>query len=154
MNPKTTKKPAEAAETVFKTAAEGYEKMAARAKSKMDEAVKAYDELAVLGKETADALMAASTAYAKGLEQLTAEWLSFSKQSVEEGITTTKALLGARTIQEVVDLQANFAKAQFDQFMTQGAKLGELATKVAQETFEPLNARATVAVEKFIKLAA
>lgn len=154
MNPKSTKKPTEAAESVFKTATDGYEKMTAEAKSRMDEAVKAYDEFAVLGKETADAMMAASTAYAKGLEQLTAEWLSFSKQSVEEGIATTKALLGARTIQEVVDLQANFTKAQFDQIMTQGAKFGEMATKVAQETFEPLNARASLAVEKFIKLAA
>src|SRR5690606_32783217 len=127
---KTAKKPAEGAETVFKSAAEGYEKLAEQAKTKMDEAVKAYDDLAVLSKETADAVMAASTAYAKGMEQLTAEWLSFSKQSVEEGIATTKALLGARTIQEVVDLQANFAKSQFDQIMNQGAKLGEMATKV------------------------
>jgi phasin family protein len=149
-----TRKAGETAETVFASATQGYEKFAEQARSKMDEAVKAYDEFAVLGKETADAVMAASNAYAKGWEQFAAEWVSFSKQSVEEGIATTKALMGARTIQEVVDLQATFAKAQFDQLVSQGAKFGEMATKVAQETFEPLNQRATVAVEKFIKLAA
>jgi len=152
---KTAKKTgAEAAETVFKSAAQGYEQFAAQAKSKMDKTVKAYDEFTVIGKETADAVTAAANAYAKGVEQLTAEWLSFSKQSVEDGIATTKALLGARTIQEMVDLQTTFAKSQFDQLMSQGTKFGEMATKVAQETFEPLNHRATVAVEKFIKLAA
>lgn len=154
MNAKTAKKAGDTAETVFQSASLGYEKFAEQARSRMGDAAKAYDEFAVFGKDTADAMMAASNAYAKGLEQLTAEWLSFSKQSVEEGIATTKALMGARTIQEVVDLQATFAKAQFDQFVSQGAKFGELATKVAQESFEPLNQRATVAVEKFIKLAA
>jgi phasin family protein len=149
-----TRKADDAAETAFTSATQGYEKFAEQARSKMGEAVKAYDEFAVLGKETADAMMAASNACAKGWEQFAAEWVSFSKQSVEESIATTKALMSARTIQEVVDLQATFAKAQFDQFVSQGAKFGEMATKVAQETFEPLNQRATVAVEKFIKLAA
>jgi phasin family protein len=154
MNGKTAKKAGDAAETAFTSATLGYEKLAEQTRSKMGEAAKAFDEFAVLGKDTAEAVRAASTAYAKGLEQLTAEWLSFSKQSVEEGIATTKALMGARTIQEVMDLQTTFAKAQFDQFVNRGAKFGEMATKVAQETFEPLNQRATVAVEKFIKLAA
>lgn len=154
MTGKTARKAGDGAEMTFKAATQGYEKFAEQARSKIDEAAKAYDEFAVLGKETSEAVMAASNAYARGWEQLTAEWLSFSKQSVEGGIATTKALMGARTIQEVVDLQATFAKAQFDQFVSQGAKFGEMATKVAQETFEPLNQRATVAVEKFIKLAA
>lgn len=154
MNGKTARKAGDAAEATLGASLQGYEKFAEQTRAKMGDAAKAYDDFTVLGKETANAVMAASTAYTKGLEQLTAEWLSFSKQSVEEGIATTKALMGARTIQEVVDLQATFAKAQFDQMVNQSAKFGEMATKVAQETFEPINARATLAVEKFIKLAA
>lgn len=143
----------EAAERAIKAATDGYEQAFTAAKDKVDEAMQGYDELTLFGRENVDAWMSAGNAYAKGVEQIAADWFEFSKQSMEEGVQATRAILGAKTLQASVDLQTAFAKTQFDHFVSQGTKVGELMTKVAQDAAEPLNGRMAAAVEKFGRVA-
>lgn len=143
----------EAAATFVKAGAETYEKAFATAKQRIDEAVRNYDELAAFGKGNVDAVVAAGSAYTRGCEQISAEVMAFGKQSVEESIAAAKALFGARTVQEALDLQTSFAKTWLDAWLSQSSKLGELATKVAQETAEPISSRMSVAVDRFVKTA-
>jgi phasin family protein len=143
----------EAVQAFVKASTEGYEKAFAGYRLP-GEFARNYDELAVNGKANLEAFVAAGTAYTKGIEALGAEWAAFTKQVVEDNISTAKACMGAKTLQELIELQSQFARSSLDGFMTRSTKVGELATKVAQETAEPLNARFTAVVEKFSKAAA
>tara|TARA_R110002167_G_scaffold16681_1_gene64788 strand:+ start:619 stop:1125 length:507 start_codon:yes stop_codon:yes gene_type:complete len=138
----------EAMQTFVKASTEGYEKVFEGAKVKAEDFVKGYDEFAVTGKDNVEAVVAASTAYTKGMEAIAGEWMAFTKSAMEQNMTNAKAVMGAKTMQEMMDLQAGFAKSSFDGFVAQSTKVSEMAAKVAQDTLEPINARVTTAMGK------
>jgi phasin family protein len=70
---------------------------------------------------------------------------------METSAQAAKALMGAKTLREAVDLQTDLAKSNFDKFIAESTKLSEMSVKVANEAFEPINARVNVAVEKLLK---
>ena len=114
-------------------------------------AVKGFEQFNSLGKDNIVAVVAFSTTYAKGIEAINAELMAFAKKSIEDGVSATKALMGAKTVKELVDLQSDFAKTSFDELMSKTSKLGEMCAKVTQEAFEPINARVSDTMEKFAK---
>lgn len=137
-----------------KVGTEGYENAFAGMRDKAEEMVKGYDELATTGKENIEAWSAAGTAYGKGMEAISGEWMKFAKQMLDSNVQATKAILGAKSLNEVMDLQSDFARGSFDSVMAQSTKLGEMATKVAQDAVEPINTQFTATVEKWHNKAA
>jgi len=144
----------EAMDNLMKSSSQTYEQGFANVKGRIDEAVKRYDELTTFGKDNVEAFVAAGNAAAKGVESLTSELLTLSKSNLEESLAAGKAIMGAKTLQEMFDLQTTFARSSFDKLMAQTTKMGELATKATKDTFEPLSGRVNLAVEKFAKVAA
>lgn len=112
---------------------------------------KALEDMAKFSKENLDAVVSASTVYAKGFETFGKAFYALSQETVEASAAVAKALLGAKTLKEAVDLQTDFAKTTFDKFVAEGTKLSEMSIKVANEALEPINARVNVAVEKLLK---
>ncbi|MBT4489960.1 MAG: phasin family protein [Rhodospirillaceae bacterium] len=162
MTAKTTKqdKSANSAETIIsagqetlrnftQAGTEGYEKAFADLRGKAEGMAQGYDDLAASGKEGIEAWSAASTAYGKGMEAIGSEMMGFAKQMLDSNVAATKAILGAKSLNEVMDLNSEYARGSFDGLMAQGTKVGELATKVAQEAAEPINAQFTASVEKW-----
>lgn len=136
-------------------AQKGYDKMLGAAREQIEKAsvnaFKSYEDLSKFQKDNFDAYVAASTVMAKGFETLGKTWMAFTQESMENGAQVAKALLGAKTLREAVDLQTDFAKTSFDKLVGESTKLSELSVKVANEAFEPINARLNVAVEKLLK---
>jgi phasin family protein len=144
----------EAVDNFVKVGTESYEKAFVEAQNRMQEAMKQYDDLASFGQATLQAFVASGTACVKGYEQLTAEWMAFGKQSMEDSVAAARAAMTAKSLQDLMDLQTSFARSSLDAMVAQGTRISELATKVAQETAEPLNERFNAAVDTFAKKAA
>ncbi len=136
-----------------KTSTEGYENAFSGMRDKAGDLVQGYDELAVSGKANMEAWSTASAAYGKGMEAIGGEWMNFAKKMLDSNVQVTKAVLGAKSLNEVMDLQSEFARGSYDGLMAQSTKVGELATKVAQDAVEPINAHFTETVEKWHKQA-
>ena len=144
----------EAMQTFLKAGTEGYEKAFGSTRAKMEEVVKNYDQFALNGKDNVEAVMAAGNACTKGMEAINGEIMAFTKQVMENNVAAAQAVMGAKTLQEMVELQSQFAKASFDGFVSQSTKVSEMATKVAKETSEPLNQRMTTVMEKLSQISA
>jgi len=133
----------------------GYDKVLGATKDQVEkasqQAFKSYEELSKLGKENLDAYVAATTIYAKGFESIGKAWMTFNQSAMEAGATTAKALLGAKTLREAVDLQSEWAKSTFDKFIAETTKTTETTVKVTSEAMEPITARVNAAVEKAFK---
>lgn len=114
-------------------------------------AIKGYDQFAVLGQDNFDAFVQANSAVAKGFELIGKHVLAFAQRSVEENMAQARALVGAKDLQEMVDLQNDFAKQRLEETLTQTAKLTELSTQVANEAIEPLQRRVDATVETVLK---
>jgi phasin family protein len=96
-----------------------------------------------------EAVVASVTAATKGAETLGAHALAYSKKSLEDQVSAAKSLSGARSVQEVVELQTAWAKSTMEAYMAQMNKASEIVAASVKETMTPLNARVTAAVEKF-----
>lgn len=132
-----------------------YDQFFGTAKAQVEKAsaqtMKAYEDAAKFNKENLDAYVAASTVYAKGVESVAKTWAAFAQETFEASANVAKAVLGAKTLKEAVEIQADFAKTTFDKFVAEGTKASEASIKVANEALEPINARVNVAVEKLLK---
>lgn len=111
----------------------------------------AYDEAAGFQKQNVDALMQSSTALAKGLETLSKAMMAYGQAQYEQGVTVAKAMLQVKTLREMVDLQAEYARTSFDAMVAEATKVSEISVKVANEAIEPLSARVNAAMEKLAK---
>lgn len=110
-----------------------------------------YGEFAAAGKENVEALVKSGNLLAKGMETLSKEVMEFTRLSFEGNVAATKAVLGAKSFKEAVDLQADFAKKNVDQMLNEGAKLAELSVKVTNEAMEPIQARVNVTMKSIMK---
>jgi len=114
-------------------------------------AYKSFEEMSKLQKDNWDAMVAASQIWAKGAEVIGKAWMGLAQETLETAATTAKAMVGVKTLREAVDLQADFAKGNFDKFVAESTKMSETVVKVANDAMEPITARVNVSVEKIFK---
>jgi phasin family protein len=112
---------------------------------------KAYDELSELGQGNFAAVVAANQALAKGAEEISKEIFGIAQASFENAASAAKAFLGAKTLQDVIELNNSVAKSSLESFLANSAKLSEMTFKVTSEAAEPLKARVDAAIEKLAK---
>lgn len=114
-------------------------------------ALKGYDEFAALNKDTVDAYVKAGNVFAKGFEDLGKTVFAFAQTQAEANVNAAKALMSAKTINDVVEIQSDLARNQFDAFVAESTKVSEMTVKVANETAEPIQAQLNIVVEKVMK---
>ena len=124
----------EAAETAL-------ENGAAALKTGLEKALKNYDAVLGFGKETTEACMKSATAAGKGIETLNGEIYAYSKQSLENSISATKAVMGSKSVHEAFEFQTDFAKSAFEAYVGELSKFSEIATAAAKDSFAPLKGR-------------
>lgn len=162
-----TVEPAEAAfaanqetmETVLKAgtqaATKGYEQAIALAQEQVEKAsetiFKRYDEIAGLGKDNVDAYVRSTAALTKGFESLNKQLMSIAQSTVEANVATAKAIFGAKTLREVIDLQTEFSRSRFDSAVAESAKLTEMTMALTNDAIEPIQLSMNATVEKFMK---
>jgi phasin family protein len=130
---------------------EALEKAFSMSKERFDAVSKSVDDAAKLGKDQVEAYVTAGNVASKGFESINAEVMSFTKTQVEDQISAAKAMMGAKTLQEFIELQSGYAKSAFEAYTAHTTKLSEVATKVAQDAFAPINAQVQATVEKMVK---
>jgi phasin family protein len=111
-------------------------------KAGFEKATKNYDLVLGYGKDTAEAVMKSATVAGKGVETINSEIYAYSKQSLEDSITATKAIMGSKSLHEAFEYQSDFAKSAFESYIGQVTKFGELFTAVSKDSFAPLQGRA------------
>ncbi|HYD99899.1 MAG TPA: phasin family protein [Alphaproteobacteria bacterium] len=100
-------------------------------------------QLVPFNREGVDAFMQAGNVVAKGVEDLSRALTAYVQETLSLSVATGKAMLGATTLKELVDLQSSFAKSSFDHFMSNSTRLSELSMKVANEAMQPIGNRLT-----------
>jgi hypothetical protein len=78
------------------------------------------------GCETIAAAMNWNVAFSAGLEAIGQEVAQYSRATFESAGRTARSLIGARTLEDVVRLQTDFAKRSFEGFVERSTKLSDL----------------------------
>ena len=116
-------------------------------KENFEKMTKGFSELSAFNKETVEALVSAASAATKSAEALSTETVSFSKQSFEDAAAAAKAAMTSRSMQELLEINADFTKSAFDSYMGQMNKVSDMMIAATKDTTEPLTERFTAFVE-------
>ena len=117
-------------------------------KDAIEKSLAGLNEANAHSKKNLEAVIASVTAATKGAEALGAQATAYSKKAVEANVAAAKSLSGAKSIQEVVELQTSFAKSALEAYMAELSKMGEIVQASVKDSMKPLNERVTAAVEK------
>ena len=117
-------------------------------KDSIEKSLAALGEANTHSKKNLEAVVASATAAAKGAEALGAQAVAYSKKAVEDQVAAAKTLSGAKSVQEVVELQTAYAKSAFEAYVAELTKASETVSAVVKESFQPLSERVTAFVEK------
>lgn len=113
--------------------------------------MKSYDEYSKLAQGNYDAMSKSYGLFAKGFEDVSKAWAAFTQTSIDATVAYGKDAMAAKTVNELVDLNSSFSKAQFDSFVAEGTKISEMTVKTTNEAIAPLKARVDETVETLSK---
>ena len=117
-------------------------------KDAVEKSLSSLDEVNTYSKKNLEAVMASVTAATKGAEALGAQAMAFSKSSMEAQVSAAKSLAGAKSVQEVVELQTAFAKTALETYMAEVGRMSQIMTASMKDSMSPINERVTATVER------
>ncbi len=118
-------------------------------KDGVEKSLAALNELNAHSRKNLEAVIASATASAKGAEALSAQAMAFSKALFDTQVNAAKSLAGAKSVQEIVELQTSFAKTALETYMAEVGKMSETVSASVKESIKPINERVTAVVETF-----
>ncbi len=118
-------------------------------KDSVEKTLSALNEANAASKSNVEAVVESLTAATKGAETVGAQALAYSKKSWDDAVAAGKTLSGAKSVQEVIELQSKYAKASMEAYVAEMNLLTETLSASFKDTFKPINARMTASVEKF-----
>lgn len=111
------------------------------------------DSLADLSRDNLAAMTKANLALSEGLQAIGHEILAYATSTLESASQTATALLGAKTLDEVIQLNSDLAKSALGTMVERSAKLSEMGVALASETFAPLGGRVEATLGKLTRSA-
>ncbi len=116
-------------------------------KEQFERAVGVFGEMNVFSKTTVDAMVDSMTRAGQGMERINAQVMNYSKAQFEEGVAAARRMAGAKSVQEVIEVQSDYAKSSMDFYLGEMNKLTEACADTMKDAFKPLNERMSAAVE-------
>ncbi|WP_309643151.1 TIGR01841 family phasin [Phenylobacterium sp.] len=117
-------------------------------KDAVEKSLASLNDVNAHSKKNLEAVIASVTASTKGAEALGAQAMAYSKKAVEDQVAAAKSLSGAKSLQEVIELQTTFAKSAMEAYMAEMGKMSEIVSASVKDSMKPLNERVTAAVER------
>ena len=104
------------------------------------------EDMNKLGKDSMDIAMNSFGAWTKSGQAIVAEVVDYSKKSVEGSAAAWEKLMGAKSLEKAMEVQSEYLKSSYQDFVAGATKLSELyadAAKQAYKPFEGVIAKAT-----------
>jgi hypothetical protein len=98
---------------------------------------KSFDEMQKFGKESVDAGMKAFGAVSKSAQAIAVETVDYSKKAFEDSTLMVEKLFGAKSVEKAIEIQQDYLKSAYENFVAQATKLGEMYVDLAKETYKP-----------------
>lgn len=99
--------------------------------------VQSAEELQKLSKDNIEAAVKSFGTLSKSAQAIAVEIADYTKASFEQGTAALEKLLGAKTLEQAIEIQQSYLKTAYEGAVAQATKLGELYTELAKETYKP-----------------
>jgi phasin family protein len=124
-----------------------------KAKAAYAKSTEAFGDYAEFAKGNVEAIVESGKILASGLQGLGTDLVADTKQNVETLTADVKQLAAAKSPSELVKLQGDLVRRNFDSAVAYNTKAGEAMLKLVNEVFVPISGRLSVAMDKLGKAA-
>ena len=98
------------------------------------------DDLQKFGKNGMDMAMTAAGAWNKAAQAIAVELVDYTKKSAESSAAVWEKLLGAKSLEKAIEVQTEYFRSSYEDFVAEATKLGELYIDLAKQAYKPLEA--------------
>lgn len=97
----------------------------------------APEDFQKFGKDGMDMAMASFGAWSKNAQAIASELADYSKKSIEGSAAALEKLMSAKSLDKAMEVQNEYLRSSYEDFVAQSAKLGELYAALAKEAYKP-----------------
>jgi hypothetical protein len=105
--------------------------------------MKGYEEFQKVGKDGFDAAVKSFGEMNKGFQAIAAEVTDYSKKAFEDSTRAFEQLIGAKSVEQAVEIQSQYAKKAYDSYIAEMSKIGEMYAGLARDAYKPVEATFT-----------
>ena len=116
-------------------------------KETVERSLSTLNQLNDVSKRNLEAMASSISAATRGAEALGAQAMSYGKSSIEQSAEAARALTAAKSVQEAVELQTNYARTALETYLSEMNRMSETVAASVKDSLAPLNERATAAME-------
>ena len=106
------------------------------------------EEFQRAGKDGFEASVRSLGEVSKGFQAIAATVVDYSKKSFEDGTRAFEQLMGAKSFEQVWEIQSQYAKKAFDAYLAQASKVGEMYADLARSAYLPVEQAAVRTARK------
>ena len=107
----------------------------------------AYERTKDAMEDTVEMLERSIDQAGQGTAAINRKVIDIAQTNLNSGFDLAKNLAGAKNIAEIFEVQAAYARSQFEALAAQAEEIRSLSQKVATETAEPFKAHVTRSIE-------
>jgi hypothetical protein len=100
--------------------------------------MKNFDDVQKLGQANMETAMTMFGEWTKGWQTVAADMTDYTKRSFEDGTQTFEKLLGAKSIEQAMEIQTSYAKRAYEDYVAHMTKVGGLYTGIAKDAYRPV----------------
>jgi hypothetical protein len=104
----------------------------------MTDALKIGEAFQKLSKESVEATIRSYGEVSKGFQALATTVTENTKKAFEDATGTFEQLVSAKSVEQAIEIQSQYAKRAFDNYVAQASKLGEWYVTVIQNASKPV----------------
>ena len=101
------------------------------------------DEMQKFGKESMDMALSSLGAWTKNTQAIVSEVTDYSKKSFESSAAAWEKLIGAKSLDKAAEIQSDYLKSCYEDFVAEATRLGELYADLAKEAYKPFESLLT-----------
>jgi hypothetical protein len=100
----------------------------------------AFEEFQKVGKDGFGAAVRSLGDVNKGFQAIAAEVTNYSKRVFEDSTHAFEQLVGAKSVEQAIEIQTQYAKKAYDTHVAELTKLGEVYVGLARTAYQPVKA--------------
>jgi phasin family protein len=110
----------------------------------VSKSMSAFSEISGKSKQGMEAVTASGSVAAKTAGALNKRAVAYSKKAAEDAMAAAKAIAAAKSPQQAIELQTNFAQAAFSTYVAEFSAISGLLVDSFSETFAPFQGMGSV----------
>lgn len=99
--------------------------------------VKTFEDLQQTYKENLERTLKSVGAMSNGAQAIATEVTGYSKKAFEDGTAALEKLFGAKSFDKALEVQTEYVKNAYENFVSRASKIGELYVDLAKGAYDP-----------------